>query len=91
VSRFLGRRIPLEYRITEFDRPARVVLAADDAAVRSTDEIRFVATDGGSRITYEAELRLKTPFGRVLDPLLALAFRRIGDRAAAGLRAALNP
>jgi hypothetical protein len=26
---------------------------------------------------------------RLLDPLLALAFRRIGDRAAAGLRATL--
>lgn len=90
VSRFLGRRVPLEYRITQFDRPTRVVLAADESSIRSTDEIRFVATDGGSQVTYEADLRLKTRFGRLLDPLLALAFRRVGARAAAGLRAALN-
>jgi hypothetical protein len=91
VSRFLGRRMPLEYRITEFDRPTRVVLTADEASIRSTDEIRFVATDGGSRATYEAVLELKTPLGPLLDPLLAIAFRRIGARAAAGLREALNP
>jgi hypothetical protein len=91
VSRFLGRRVPLEYRIIEYDRPTRVVLAADEASIRSTDEIRFVATKGGTRITYEADLRLKAPFGTFMDPLLALAFRRIGARAAAGLREALNP
>lgn len=91
VARFLGRRVPLEYRITEFDRPTRVVFAADEASVRSTDEIRFAATDGGSRVTYEADLQLTTPFGRLLDPLLGLAFRRIGARAAAGLREELNP
>jgi hypothetical protein len=91
VSRFLGRHVPLEYRITEFDRPTRVVLTADEASIRSTDEIRFVATDGGSRVTYEAVLELKTPFGPLLDPLLTVAFRRIGARAAAGLREALNP
>jgi hypothetical protein len=91
VSRFLGRRLPLEYRITEFDRPTRVVLAADEASIRSTDEIRFAATSGGSRVTYEADLKLKTPLAPLMDPLLALAFRRIGDRAAAGLRRALNP
>ena len=90
VSQFLGRRVPLEYRITEFDRPTRVVLAADEASIRSTDEIRFVASDGGSRVTYEADLRLKVPFAALLDPLLAVAFRRIGARAAAGLRDALN-
>lgn len=90
VSRFLGRRVPLEYRITEFDRPRRVVLAADETSIRSIDEIRFVTTNRGSQITYEADLRLKMPLGRLMDPLLALAFRRIGARAAAGLREALN-
>jgi hypothetical protein len=90
VSRFLGRRVPLEYRITEFDRPTRVVLAADGATIRSTDEISFVATNEGTSVTYEADLELKTRLGRLMDPLLALAFRRIGARAAAGLRAALR-
>jgi hypothetical protein len=90
VSRFLGRPVALEYRITDYDRPTRVVLAADEASIRSTDEILVTPTDGGSRVTYEADLRLKVPFGSWMDPLLALAFRRIGDRAAAGLRKALG-
>jgi len=91
VSRFAGRRVPLEYRITTFERPGRVVFQADQAAVRSTDEIRFEAGGTGTLVTYEADLGLKGPLGRLLDPLLAVAFRRIGDRAAAGLREALNP
>lgn len=93
VSRFLGRRVPLEYHITEFDRPTRVVLAADETSTRSTDEIRFVATNGGDQITYEADLRLKTPLGRMMDPLLALAFPRIGHPrrgSAAGISRHMN-
>ena len=90
VSRFLGRRVPLEYRITSYDRPERVVLVADEGSIRSTDEIRVAPTSGGSQVTYEADLKLKVPFGSLMDPLLGLAFRRIGDRAAAGLRQALG-
>ncbi len=40
-------------------------------------------------VTYEADLSLKGVL-RIGDPLLGLAFRRIGDRAAAGLRTALD-
>jgi hypothetical protein len=90
VARFLGRSIPLEYRIIAFERPHRVVLEADEAAIRSTDEIRVTAADGGIRVTYDADLRLKGWAGKVVDPFLGLAFRRIGDRAAAGLRKALT-
>jgi hypothetical protein len=90
VARFLGRDVPLEYRVAELDRPRRVVLEAEDGAVRSVDEIRVAKVDGTTRVTYEADLRLRGPFGRVLDPLLALVFRRIGDRAAGGLRQALG-
>jgi hypothetical protein len=39
-------------------------------------------------VTYQAELTLKGPL-RALDPLLGLAFKRVGDRAATGLRGAL--
>ena len=90
VSRFAGRRVPLEYQILAFDRPGRVVFQADQTAVRSTDEIRFDAAGDGTAVTYEAELQLKGLVGKLLDPLLGLAFRRIGDRATAGLREALN-
>ena len=67
-----------------------MVFQADQAAVCSTDEIRVVPVGAGTSVTYDADLRLKGPLGRLMDPLLGLAFRRIGDRAAAGLRNALN-
>jgi dehydrogenase/reductase SDR family member 12 len=90
VARFLGRDVPMQYEITAFEGPHRVVLEADERTVRSVDEIRVeTAEDGGTRVTYEADLRLKGPLGGVLDPLLGLVFRRIGDRAAAGLRRTL--
>ena len=43
---------------------------------------------GGTLISYEAKLTLRGPF-TLADPLLALAFRRIGERALAGLRSTL--
>ena len=90
VARFLGRRVPLEYRIVAFEPPRRVVFQADQAAVCSTDEICFVPVGAGTSVTYDADLRLKGTLGRLMDPLLGLAFRRIGDRAAIGLGKALN-
>ena len=42
-----------------------------------------------SIVTYDAVLKLKGVLG-VSDPLLKLAFNRIGDRAAAGLVEALD-
>jgi hypothetical protein len=89
MVRFLGLTVPLEYRIEEIDSPRRVVLQAENTMVRSTDVIEVApGPDGGSTVSYEAEL---TPKGLsvALAPLIGVAFRRIGDRAAAGLRASL--
>jgi carbon monoxide dehydrogenase subunit G len=82
---FLGRRIPLEYRITEFERPSRLVLSGGDSSLRSIDEITFVPRPGGTRVTYEARLDL-TGIRRIADPILDLLFRRIGRLAVRGLR-----
>ena len=90
MCRFFGRQIPLEYRITAFEAPSRVVFRADRGSISSIDEIRFVTDGEGSAVTYEANLRLSGLLGRLMDPLLARAFRRIGERAAVGLRRALN-
>jgi len=91
VARFLGRRVPLEYRITRFDPPSLVELTADSGAVRSVDGITFTPAASGSEVTYRADLRLQGMFGRVAEPVLGVVFGRIGRRAAAGLRHALNP
>ena len=81
----LGRRIPLEYRISEFERPSRLVLSGGDPSIRSVDEITFVSRPGGTRVTYEARLEL-VGIRRLADPLLDLLFQRIGRLAVRGLR-----
>jgi hypothetical protein len=53
-------------------------------------EVRFVPADAGTSVTYDADLRWKGKLGRLLDPLLGLALRRLGHRAAIGLGKALN-
>jgi polyketide cyclase/dehydrase/lipid transport protein len=90
VARFLGRRAELTYEIVRRDADALVTLRGENATVVSLDTMRFSDTpEGGTRVSYEADLSLKGPL-RVLDPLLAVAFNRVGDRATAGLRAKLT-
>jgi hypothetical protein len=90
VTRFAGRAVPLEYEIVEFDPPNRVMLRAGNATVVSVDSITFEPSAAGTTVTYDANLGLKGPL-RIFDSLLAIVFRRIGDRARDGLRTALRP
>ena len=89
VARFLRRRAELTYEIVRHNPGELVTLRGENATVVSLDTMRFSDTPGGgTRVRYEADLTLKGPL-RALDPLLRLAFNRVGDRAAAGLRAEL--
>jgi carbon monoxide dehydrogenase subunit G len=78
----------LRYVTREFQPPANLLVVAESGTLVSTDRVTVEGVDGGSVVTYDADLRLKGPF-RLAEPLLRLAFGRIGGRAAAGLRAAL--
>jgi carbon monoxide dehydrogenase subunit G len=84
---FLGRSIPMSYRIVELGPGRRVVLQANDP-VASLDTITVEPTGDGCEVTYEARLTL-TGMRRLADPLLGLVFQRIGDRAAKGLAESL--
>ena len=90
VAEFLGRKTALTYRIVEYDPPRAVTFRGENATVISNDRITFEAVGEGTRITYDAELVLKGPL-RLADPLLGLAFNRVGDRALAGLKHKLAP
>lgn len=90
VAEFLGRRSELTYRIVEYDPPHAVTFRGENATVISRDRISLEPVDGRTRITYDADLTLKGPF-RLADPLLGLAFNRVGDRALTGLRSRLAP
>ncbi len=88
LARFLGRETPLVYRMVEYDPPAAMTVRGENASVVSLDRITFEPLSDGTRITYDAQLTLKGAM-KLADPLLALAFKRVGDRALEGLRATL--
>lgn len=88
VARFLGRETPLTYRVVEYDPPNAVTFLGENATVVSRDRITFAAKATGTRVSYEADLQLKGPM-RLADPLLALAFKRVGDRALTSMRQVL--
>jgi hypothetical protein len=93
TEKFVGRTLPMEYRIIELDRPRRVVLQAELSAVRSIDTITVEsAGDGGtgSVLTYDAELQPRTALVRVLDPITGLLFKRMASGGAEGLRRELG-
>ena len=90
VAKFLGRENELTYRIVEYDSPHAVTFLGENATVVSRDRITFDSTATGTRVTYDADLAL-TGLLRFADPVLALAFNRVGDRALAGLRRTLSP
>jgi carbon monoxide dehydrogenase subunit G len=85
VVSFLGRRLPLDYEITAYEPPTRLVLEGGDSSVHSHDEITFAPRPGGTRVTYEARLELRG-LRRLADPLLQLILQRIGRLAVCGLQ-----
>lgn len=86
----VGRDLTLRYRTVQHDAPESLLVVASTGLLTSEDRVTVVPEpDGGASVTYDADLRLGGPL-RLADPALRLVFGRIGDRAAAGLRAALG-
>ncbi len=89
VASFAGRRVPLEYVITEVDAPRRVVLHAENRLFRSVDTIVVESRENGSRVTYDARLTPKGVLWLLAWPL-TVTFRRVGERARRGLARSLG-
>ena len=85
------RDLVLRYETTEYDAPRSTLVLARNPVFTSEDRITVTPADDGtgSIVTYAAELALNGPLA-VFDMGLRLVFGRIGDRAAAGLRHALQ-
>ena len=89
VALFRGRRQQFEYVVTEFVEGARVALHGEGEKALSDDVITVAAGERGTRVAYEADLRLKGVY-RVAEPFLGSTFRRMGDAALDGLAARLS-
>ena len=71
---FFGRTVTLPYETVESDPPHRVVFRAETDLVSVRDEASIgLILDGGSSVSWDADLRLKGP-QRVLDLPLRAAF-----------------
>ncbi len=88
VAAFLGRESVITYRTVEYAPPSTVTFRGENSTVVSLDRVTVEVAGTGSRITYDAQLTLKGLL-KVGNPLLAVAFKRLGDRALAGMRATL--
>ena len=84
-----GRVAPMEYRISVFDRPSRVVLVGEGSGVSATDDIRFGPVGPATRIDYTADIRLAGLL-RFAQPFLSGAFTKLARNAAVGMRRALD-
>lgn len=86
----MGRKaVPMEYRITEFDAPAKVVLVGEGSGVWSQDVITFTDVPEGTRVDYVAEIRLSGLLG-LAQPLLGRAFASLGRGAVEGMKRELD-
>jgi len=91
-GRFLGRRVLLDYEITELDPATRRVklIGSGGRAYDGWDEITVTeATGGGSTVRYEAEVRLHGP-ARLLWIFAPIAMILGGNRALDGMRRRLD-
>jgi dehydrogenase/reductase SDR family protein 12 len=86
----LGRKAaPMEYRITEYQVPSKVVLVGEGSGVWTEDVITFAETPTGTRVDYAAEIKLSGLLG-VAQPLLGRAFDGIAKGAVAGMKRELD-
>ena len=85
---FMGRTLPMRYRITHFEPPHRVDLRGEAATSTAEDNIVFVSKRGGTEITWTLDLEL-TGVSRLGQPFMGPLFRRLGRKALDGLSARL--
>jgi len=86
----MGSRVtPMEYRITAYEAPGRVVLAGEGPGVAATDEIRFTPSGTGTAIDYIAEITLGG-WLRFAQPFLGKQFESLARNAVEGMKRALD-
>ena len=84
-AEFRGKTVPFTYTVTSFEQDRRVVLDGVGEKATSLDTIEFEPVgDGGARITYTADIRLKGVL-RVAEPFLGRTFRKLAHDALDGL------
>ena len=90
VSTFLGRETRLRYVVREYVPYTRIALRGENATTVARDTITVTQdSEGRTQVDYHAQFSFRG-FARLVAPLFAPAFRRLGDEAEEGLKEALD-
>ena len=84
-----GKVSAMDYEITVFEPLRRVVLTGTGSGVEAVDDIRFEATETGTRIDYIADIRL-TGMMRLAAPFAGGALSMIARDARDGMQRTLD-
>ena len=84
-----GRVAPMEYRISVFEPPTRVILTGEGSGVTAVDDIRFEPAGYGTRVDYTADIKLGGFLG-LIQPLLGRAFGNLARNAVGGMQRTLD-
>ncbi|MBH96262.1 MAG: hypothetical protein CMD87_03275 [Gammaproteobacteria bacterium] len=82
---FSGNPIDMVYTVSMYEAGVRAVISGVAPKARATDTIEVESSGEGTKIKYTAEIDMAFPFN-LLDPLLAIGFKKTVDRAVAGLQ-----
>jgi hypothetical protein len=81
----LGRTVGMTIQYTAFERPGRLASSIHMAAADIVGTLRFDPVDGGTRMGWSWEMRLRGPY-KLLTPIIAGAGRRQERASWAGLK-----
>lgn len=79
----------LHYRVIEFEDDARMKMTVDSRLFAAEEEIRFKEVAGQTQVRYIARFDFVAPLA-ALNKLFPAAMNKVGKRAMAGLRSALE-
>ncbi len=79
----------MEYVVESLEPPTRVVLRGEGTLIEALDEIEFADAEGGTRISYTADISFKGPLG-LAEPLMKGRLEKIGKEAVEGMRKRLG-
>ena len=79
----------LQYRVIEFEENARMLMTVDSRFFTALEEIRFKASRNGTRVRYIAKFDFPAPLA-AFNRAFPAAMERVGKRAMAGLKEALE-
>lgn len=89
TSKFAGRETELVYVVEAVEPNRRFALRGENGTLVAHDTMEFSGSDQRTTVTYTADFAFKG-LSRFVAPLLAPAFKKLGDDAEKGMREALS-